>query len=60
MVLLTLVVIGLAFVLVSAIYCVFLASEERKQEAQRKRFERVMQASTPPPRAPGLSSRRIS
>lgn len=49
-----------AYVIGAAVYAVALASESRRQDAERARLDRVMQASHRPPTAPGYPHRRIS
>lgn len=41
----------------AVLFAVWQASEERKA---RQTLDRIMQASTPPPKAPGFNSRRVS
>ncbi len=49
------------FVLGAAIFAIWQSRIERREEAEREKFERILQASTPnPPRVPGFNSRRVS
>lgn len=51
------ILLAVAYVIGAVIFAVMYAHEEKKQERQRRDFERIMKASTP--RAPGIGSRRI-
>ena len=44
------------WVIGAVLFAVWQAHVERQD---RQRFDRIMQASTPPPKAPGIGSRRI-
>lgn len=55
------ILLALAYIIGAVVFAAWKANEAKKahQAQLRIRLERIMQASTPPPRAPGLGSRRI-
>lgn len=48
------------YVIGSGFFAWWAAQIERREEAERARFEKIMQASTPPPRAAGVHPRGVS
>lgn len=64
---LLLLVLAGAYILGALMFAVWAASEERRQDRERDRFDQILRASTPvkdqpsrvAPRAPGMGTRRI-
>lgn len=53
------ILLAVAYVIGAIVFAVWMHHEEVKAEQQRNDFDRIMRASTPPPRAAGFGSKRI-